>query len=433
MIRKTVLVQISVLILVLFLSGCTMDDNPDSRIPESDPALQSSAGNEDLTEDISPAITKEPGTDNTSGYSDNYVPELDSGKYTVSTEEVVIYTDRAIVYLEPNVFYPKNLADFVNETVEIIEQETGLSFLNDNRIGNMLYVHVQHANIPYSTEHGAFVQPMDVLPNCIETIFHELSHTIQLQACSDIKMRTLSEGFAIVNAFRVSGKSSLPNLFDPFFNYSFFENEELMMSDPERFIMEAEGWDTYLAGFRFVYYLEEKYGKTICPRIFTRIGEMYPDGCSNSELIEIVKSMTSEDVFHDFKEWYGSEREKFARSYPVVSLDKTGYLEVFPVYNENTKVYFMPEFTYQGSITLDFTGGFEYLQFLGHNVKGIFGTVQSEGEHTLSFYDAYGELVCTKQVSNSQIRLDTPKAVKIEITGDGSLIHIVPDFDLMTD
>jgi RNase P/RNase MRP subunit p29 len=70
---------------------------------------------------------------------------------------------------------------------------------------------------------------------------------------------------------------------------------------------------------------------------------------------------------------------------------------------------------------------------LGHNVKGIFGTVQSEGEHTLSFYDAYGELVCTKQVSNSQIRLDTPKAVKIEITGDGSLIHIVPDFDLMTD
>ena len=46
-IRKTVLVQISVLILVLFLSGCTMDDNPDSRIPESDPALQSSAVNVD--------------------------------------------------------------------------------------------------------------------------------------------------------------------------------------------------------------------------------------------------------------------------------------------------------------------------------------------------------------------------------------------------
>lgn len=85
------------------------------------------------------------------------------------------------------------------------------------------------------------------------------------------------------------------------------------------------------------------------------------------------------------------------------------------------------------NITLDFSVGFGYLQYHGHHINGIFGTVESKGEHMLSFYDASDELICTKQVSNSMIRLDTPGAIKVDITGDGSLIYVVPEYDSITD
>jgi len=206
-----------------------------------------------------------------------------------------------------------------------------------------------------------------------------------------------------------------------------------MLADPETFIMNVQGDDAYSAGFRFVYYLEEKYGSDIMTKIFRKIGELYPyGGYSTDNLSGIIKNQTSENVFQDFAEWYERNREMFIRSNPLVSLENADYVEIFPIYNEYEKSYIIPAFTYRDSITLDFANGFAYLQQLGiNNIKGIYAFVESEGKHTLSFYNAADELIPTEQIDNSADRTDIDGAVKIIITGDGSPIKIYPNLELM--
>jgi len=427
MIKKACLIT-AMLIIILLVPGCSLVKDKTHGLPASGPTAEfTPMENEQADLAITPAEDAENDTSNAVNDSDYYIPKLELGRYSVSSDPVVIFTEHAIVRIEPNLIYPKNLGDFIEEIIKIMEQETGLSFSTDNK----LIISVQFSSNPYSTERGITIQPIDVIPSNIETILHELSHTLQLQTCN-IKTQMFQEGFAIMNSYRISSKFRIPNLFDPFFNYSFYDNEELMLSDPVTYFQEVRGWDAYLCGFRFAYFLEEKYGKTIYPEIFKAIKELYPYGCNNSELMDVIKSQTSDEVFDEFKEWYKGRREIFDKSHPTVNLNQTAYLEVFPLYNENFKGYSLPRFTYKDNITLDFTDGFAYLQYMGHNIKGLFGTAQSEGEHTINFYDVSGELICTQQVNNSLVRLDTYGAVKIEITGDGSLINIVPDFDLIT-
>lgn len=446
MIQKKVQKLIIILILLYFLPGCSLKDGQPYEIPIPSPAadpvsIEAEPSNEVISS-TKGVIETEPSnqfTSPTKGAEEvnmannsedlsGYITKLPFGNYSVSTKPVTIVTDRALVQIEENIVYPENLGDIIEETIGLIEQETGLSYLPDNK----LLIFVQSSSFASGSREGIRIEQMDMFPDQIETIFHELSHKLHLQTCTT-NSQMFMEGFAIVNAMRISEKSQFLNLFDPFFNYSRFKNEELMLSDPESYLQEVNGWDAYMAGFRFVYFLEEKYGSRICPQIFKSIRELYLDGCNSSELMDVIKRETSENVFSDFQQWYKSKGEIFKRSHPTVNLEGTKYLEVYPVYNDNYKGFPLPRFTYQDNITLDFSVGFGYLQYHGHHINGIFGTVESEGEHMLSFFDASGELICTKQVNNSMVRLDTPGAVKIEITGDGSLIYVVPEFDLIAD
>jgi len=440
--RKRNLIACLVILLLVF-SGCTVPNNKheeesgnsavkENTVDEQYNAVVFSDGvDETCTENTSDESDSEPQSvpvPNSDSDSDFFVPKLAPGKYTVSQTSEIFYTDRAIIYIEPNIYYPKDFGDIVEYTLDLIEQETGLTFSTDKQ----LIIQVQQKAGPYGTKSGIVIQPVDVLPDNIYTLFHELSHTVQYQTC-DITMLSITEGFAIMNSMKMSGKSRLPSLYDVFFNMSFFDNESLMLSDPETYLTEVRGWDAYMAGFRFVYFLEEKYGDDILPKIFRKAGELYPDGgCGNSELIDIIKSQTSQYVFQEFAKWYENNRQIFVRTYPVINLENTDCLEIFPYYDDNTKIYWLPAFTYRNSITLDFTGGFSYLQHSGLKVKGILGTATSEGKHTLSFFDASDKLICTKQIDNSQVELDIYGAVKIEITGDGSVINIQPDINSIT-
>lgn|GEM_PF-1054293 len=446
--RKRNLVLYTVIFLFLF-SGCSVTGkNTDEKYKES--VLYNTAGKEnevseqynaDVSQDPTGATDAGDAADETVSApesvtvsapgqdSDSSVLSPEPGKYTISQKAQTIYTDRAAVYIEANIFYPENFGDIVEYTLDLIEQETGLKFSPDKK----LLIHVQHENTPRGSENGIKIQPEDVLSSNIAVMFHELSHTIQLQTCGYLGVSSITEGFAVMNTMKMIKKSKLPALHDVFFNESYLENESQMLADPETFIMNVQGDDAYSAGFRFVYYLEEKYGSDIMTKIFRKIGELYPyGGYSTDNLSGIIKNQTSENVFQDFAEWYERNREMFIRSNPLVSLENADYVEIFPIYNEYEKSYIIPAFTYRDSITLDFANGFAYLQQLGiNNIKGIYAFVESEGKHTLSFYNAADELIHTEQIDNSADRTDIDGAVKIIITGDGSPIKIYPNLELM--
>ncbi len=182
---------------------------------------------------------------------------------------------------------------------------------------NILIVELEDA-LEWASDHNAILDESnyDYELTCYQTIYHELVHVIQSRNGVNLG-RTLDEGFATYMADKAQRAKNMPawNAAQYYFPVSF--DDSLIMGGEEAFQHMFDDKDTnYQYGFRFVTFLFDTYGDDIFAKILAEAAaqnfedsyDLNNEEASKKEdtkqLITIIKSQTSDDVFERFGEWY---------------------------------------------------------------------------------------------------------------------------------
>lgn len=357
------------------------------------------------------------------------VKELGLGRYMLADEENIIENDRFIITIGEGVVYPKEFEAFMNEVFNVMEKETGLSFFPIGFENKKVSITVSlDSDAAYGGQNGINIAQMDMYIYSGRSTFvyvHELHHVLQMRHCS-ITTSVFMEGHATYGTYILDNKLSIPNTFDTLENYYRFDNEPLMTANPEEYYLNVKGWDAYLYGFRMAFYLETIYGSNIHTNLIKKIQNDYGlNVISNVELVNVMKQMTSINLFDDFIKWYKQNKSLFSKDNWNSDFTSIKTYHQLPSFNVNDNIYNAINIVCNEEITIDFREGFGYLQQLGNTINGIYGIFHSEGVHTIEFYNNENELLLTQSINGNCNDFQVPGAVVIKVKGDSSSIHFV--------
>ena len=416
---KKMLAFLIILILLFSIASCShQNEEAPSSMPSELPYEP-----EEVSDDL--PVEKIVLTDN----ADITIPVFDLGKFTVSDEAEVIERERFIIYIEEDVVYLKELPDFIEMAMNLMEEETGLSFYTEGYAPEKLKINVVKNSNPFATKSEITVEQMDMHiydRGYAFVFFHELSHVLQMRNGETDSM-VFMEGYAKFNETKYTDMILKPNIVRSFRLHSYFNRDDSVFRDPEQCFRSFKGHEAYLYGVRIFTYIDEKYGYGKISEIIKIMGERYKEeGASTDQLVQIIKSVTSEEFFSEFRSWYRENKDIFDGS-DVLDLTEYKTFNYIPLYDMSQKTYAPHVIEYSDYCILDFTDGFRYLQHFDYEIKGIYGIAESTGKHALEFYNYRDELIKIINLDNEMLDICTDGAVKIKITGDGSEIYIGPD------
>lgn len=357
--------------------------------------------------------------------------------YAVSAGGVTISNPRFNMKIPAGSVYPKNIEAFVLNCMDRVEKASGFSFYPAGKKYQKINITVEKGGFAYGSENGINLESMDLIIDERDAFYvyaHELSHVLDYRNAGTIYLAPFVEAFAILNAYRAIEIVGAREYFINTMNYSHFDNDAEFLADPENYYLKSEGWDAYLAGFRFGVFLEKTYGSNIFPEIMKRNTELYQKSKQTKPgLISVIKSMTSEKVFDDFTIWYKDNADVFSGIIPEDPADAVkGISEelVMPVLNNFYQGYSMYKYLKEDGLVLDFNDGFALAEYYGYMVNGIVANLYSEGNNTFYFYDPDGNLISSKEISKTA-EVSIPGAAKIRIEGDPGLVYISPLWEKM--
>ncbi len=258
----------------------------------------------------------------------------------VTTQPEYVVSDDIILFLDKNVKVSGDVMEQIAIIKNLVEKEAGLKLKNnsifaDNRSNDIswLYGDMEFAGVDYEYEKfHIYVVPYEKCAACCMTysivlnpedldfaggegtvLVHEMAHAVHstngIYMCS-----VMDEGFATYITGQITEKDEIITFnFDADENYSYYPVAITEENAESEFLAEHEDkWDDYLYGYRFMTYLFETYGDDIFRKMLTdantRTEISYT--LSSSDLISIIKTNTSEDVFKDFAKWL-SKQDRF--------------------------------------------------------------------------------------------------------------------------
>ena len=203
---------------------------------------------------------------------------------------------------------------------------------------NILVVDLEPGYVEWASDHNAIldVENYEYNYNLYQTIYHELAHVLHHRNGVGLSS-TFNEGYATYLAHKTLVAKDMVdwNTIQHFFPMEF--DEQLIQNGEEAFRVEFDDRDLpYNYGFRMLLFLTESYGNDIFTKILAEATRQEynagfdPNNKEESlkqdtlQMISIIKSQTSEDVFDQFWAWYSENWSKLANEY-------LAYTETLPV------------------------------------------------------------------------------------------------------
>lgn len=405
----------------------------------------------------------------------NNIPRQSFKHYTIARNEITIDNSYFKMVIPKNTVYRKDIENHILTYMKLVEQASGFTFYPENKNFPKVEIVIGTSSNMDIIEINANNLIIDE-PSSPYILARQMSFTLYLRNSGPKNIRSFYESFAILNGYRVLKLNNMNTVKIPN-EYVYFSEIAHALKDLENYYFNAGNFSADV-GYRFAVYLEEIYGETVLTDIIKKWAELYGDALdsqSKEKFAEIIKIVTSEDVFQNFKKWYIKNSEKFEfipLTDPAGAGEGVSEVLVMPLFSNFNISYSNPEISnftkneknfiesyikndknfiesyinkYGNFIAsysdykyikdykfvFDFTEGFALIQHYNFDVKGIFGYFYSEGNNTLRFYDSSGKIIFSEDVNNELVYLEINGAVKIEVLGDKGLISLQPDFNAM--
>lgn len=371
--------------------------------------------------------------------TDEYRSEIETYDFPTSAYGYSVEYDKFILQVDSGVYIDPDLPALYAEIIDMIEEETGLSFNpKTTPLHEELTKPVIRISSRYDTGYGVFIESADTTGvNFFEeeavpglctndfynTIFHELLHTIQMRNYG-VLGEILCEGYAESYAGTLEAK--------------FAKKHNFLLQRPERLneiaCITAYGinecgldvdydvdWvtkdniteyfflhprhDGHEPSYWIVEYIREKYGDAKLAELLTAEGKKYTSldheelncgwGLPNDIELSLIKKYLSKNFVSDFYKWFKTQdMTDFSMICDYSYSDKyTGVFNSINSYgNTPMYVYLGTGFTFTDYIRFDYTEAYAYSQkLLNIPVKGISGSFLGIGR--VSFYDEYERLL----------------------------------------
>jgi len=426
-----------VALLFAFLCVACSDSIEDAnRIPINDPVNNTSEPVHIPTPEPSPEPPDEPKPLFDMPPLPNNPPDYGIFKnYIVSPEPVTITNDAFIMEIPANTPYHIEIEQKIMECINWVQAASGFSFhIEGTRFNNVRIDFSEYG--AYGGEFGIVVNAMDYIFDvpAVEGVYlHELSHTLQSRLVN-INHHPFQEAFAILNSAKVARDNGLDFLYWHLMknNYSYIgsSDEAGILSDFEHWYRTNEGtWDTYLYGFRFAVFLEEKYGDDILPELITNYSlKMGVHTSTKSEFVDFLVEQTDKSVFTDFVEWYQNNLELFdSTPFPLV---KDKEVIIMPIIHDTFQSFTGSEnYELDNVVLFDFFDSHAYANFKGLNIFGISGLLTINHSATIYSYDLHGTLLEVRAFDPGFHELSLPDASTLIISGFKSDFWFKPLFE----
>jgi hypothetical protein len=388
-------------------------------------------------------LSDEGATGNDDAYKDKYIPKLASKEFTVAEKDVDISNEMVRIIIPQGFIYPNRIQEYVLKWMKLVEKASGFNFYPEGGNHSKVSVTVGKGTGATGFIDGIEVAQMDLLTDDSATAYvflHELSHTLD-DRNSDTNMTTFKEGFAILNAcgaMKLLGRSDLAQVtaYNNFWAYPAIDSQ---LDNFEEYYTTVDGWDAYNAGYKFAFYLQQKYGD----RIFTGIMKKWrsisganPDEKQESNFIKVIKECTSENVFSDFKDWYLENKALYNKENTLDNdlYSAAGITEAMclPVINEDYQGFPRYKYGKVDYLLLDFYEALFLSQYYGYSARGIFGKCYTSTEATVSFYDPEWKFICSKKLDAGLIKnIEVWGAARMLVKGSGGYFNFDPSFEKM--
>lgn len=216
-------------------------------------------------------------------------------------------TDIMDLYFEPGIFADIN-SDSSKINILVINLGDGVEWAGDD------YVALTSTDF-------------DFTDNNYGVLYHELSHVLQFRNGVSLG-GVMDEGFATYTENKARLSHGIPawNAIQFYFSVDF--DEGLISESDKDFSYQFENYDdNYQYGFRFVTFLYETYGENIYSDILSEATKNgFDPACdtdnpeaskeaNSKQLLEIIKSLTTEDVLSDFSQWCNSNWDALGQKY----------------------------------------------------------------------------------------------------------------------
>lgn len=372
---------------------------------------------------------------------------LSDKDYTITDKPLRLEDDRFILEVPEGVYVPGTVEQNINTVLDAIEETTGLSFFGGGS-SDPIVITVARSNPSGRTDckqesgdayaigdYGIEISPFDLIIPAGQgwTMTHELLHVLNSRQGGSLLAKPLCEGFTTYWTQKIIEKGRYPSIFNGYGNYSFYEHDsDLNAQTAEQLFIasDEDGWEGYLYGFRLMHYMDEcgyiEQHMELC-RENADVGDM-----TCEQAAPLLKEKFGDDFFERFGEWFEKNSDMFTNGSFTQDFTAFDTFDVYPMIAA-WDMYEPLNFTYSGSITLDFTKGSEYAtEYLGRTVTGdLVVMLSADGDSVATFLDADGKELRKVKLPGAPQTLTVENAVKIVVEGDGKLVHCEPIFEDM--
>lgn len=375
-------------------------------------------------------------------YRNKYIPRLAPRDFAVADRDISISNSRFSMNIPKGTLYPKRIESYILKWMDLVEKASGFSFYPEGKKYPKVTVSVIDSTGAMGGSEGIWVSKIDLLTDEYSQAYvylHELSHTLDYRN-TGTNLQPFTESFAIMNAYKaleLYGRSDLARLYA----CEDFWTSEIKVSDLknfEEYYANVEGWDGYIAGFAFSFYLKQKYGDNILTDIMKKWHSKYGENSREqpkSEFIRVIKECTSESVFTDFRAWYQKNRSAYLKwnevdndLYLARGINEATCLPLITPYYQGFPKY---KFDNVDTLLLDFYEGIFISQFHGYSAKGIFGNCYTSTDAMVSFYDADWNFICAGTFRAGLHNIEAWGAVRMLVKGNGGYFNFEPVFSRM--
>lgn len=387
-------------------------------------------------------LPKEGAIGSDGAYRDRYIPKLASKEFTVAKKDVKIYNERFNISIPKGFIYPNKIQAYVLKWMKLVEEASGLSFYPAGKKLPKISVTAVKGTGAYGFNDGIVVSQMDLLTDDSAAAYaylHELSHVLDFRnSCTNLQPFT--EGFAINNcygALKLLGRSDIAQVM-AVMNYWNNSSIDSHLDDFEVYYSTVDGWDGYIAGYIFSFYLKDKYGDNILTEIMKKWRSKFDINAQKkpkSEFIKVIKECTSKNVFLNFKDWYKKNEASFKKA-DMLDNDlylASGIAEIMclPIISDYYQEFPRSKFDKVDILLLDFYEAFFISQFYSYSAMGIFGNCYSSTEATISFYDPEWKFICSRKLDVGFNNIEVWGAARMLVKGDGGYFNFDPSFEKM--
>ena len=363
---------------------------------------------------------------------------------SITDEAQVIHTDHLTLHIPANVYVPDHLVDTLNLVTSVMENVSGLQFSgNPKYTSGSFTVEViklpdrdDEFFMPFATANYAHIAPGHLINMC--DMIHEYAHGLHFSQSPWLRSLIADEGISTYTTYKVlqyiagNNPELIPyvgSVNQVFINYEMDESVlaqlyqypiEYWFETPFEYGINGQ----YSVGFRFMWYLDARYGDyTKWIIAYEDLHPYDPDVVGELPVEEQLKAFImayGEDVFDGFYPWLKENEDLFdSRATDLTDADQ---IQLYPlcypigVYYDFINCSYSTPVLYN-DLYIDFGAGKDYMyNYKGISSEGMMLTISGESV-VVELYDSDGRLIRTEKAEipwgDLQFSLDGVSFIKL--------------------